>query len=79
VSKAEKQLERLRRNPQGDWTIEDLKRVAEQFNVRFREGKGSHLVFEFPGGIGLTVPRHRPVKPVYIRRFCELIKEEAMS
>lgn len=71
--RAEKKLEKMRRNPQG-WRIEDLEGTARRFGVHIRNPRGSHVVFSHPEvGMTLSVPAHRPVKPVYVRNFLELL------
>jgi predicted RNA binding protein YcfA (HicA-like mRNA interferase family) len=72
VSNAAKMLARMRQNPR-DWRIENLKTVAQSLGLEVREGKGSHVVFRTPIGAQLTVPAHKPVKPVYVRLFLQLI------
>lgn len=59
-------LAKMRADPLGGWTIDNLKTVADQHGVRYREGKGSHCVFGFPSGAVLSVPAKRPIKPIYI-------------
>ena len=62
------------RNNLRDWRIDDLLVVARQFNIECRNNGGSHHVFGFPTvEIDVTVPAHRPIKPVYIRQFLLLV------
>lgn len=68
-----KKLESMRRNPKSDWTIDDLKSVARKFNVTFRQGATSHVVFSHPVAGKLTVPARKPIKPIYVREFVGLI------
>jgi hypothetical protein len=68
-----KLLERMRRNPRGDWKIEDFKAIAVHYEIEWRSPGGSHVVFVSRSGMVLTVPAHRPVKPVYVRQFVEMI------
>jgi hypothetical protein len=73
VNKRAKKLDAMRNNPR-DWRIEDLLAVAEQFGIECRNSGGSHHVFGFPGAeMDVTVPAHRPIKPVYIRQFLLLV------
>ena len=32
-------LERMRRNPAGDWQIEDVERLCREYGLNFRHGK----------------------------------------
>jgi hypothetical protein len=57
-----------------DWRIEDVIAVAKSFNMLMRTTGGSHYIFSFPGiKEPLSIPAHKPIKPVYIRQFVELI------
>lgn len=79
MTKADKKIEKMRNNPR-DWQITDLEVIAYSFGIAVRKGKGSHVSFTHPKWMEiLTVPAHRPVKPVYVRKFILLIdtlKEE---
>jgi hypothetical protein len=69
----DKSLAKMRTNPKG-WHIEDLEAVAGRCNLRIRKPKGSHVVFSFPGVQGeASVPSHRPIKPVYVKKFVALV------
>jgi len=71
-----KLLDRMRRNPKGDWRIEQLDTVARAYEVNVRTGRGSHVIFEHPKIVhALSVPARRPIKPVYVRRFVALIED----
>jgi len=73
MSTAEKTLSRMRNNPK-NWRIEEVIAVAKNFNLLMRAKEGSHHVFSFPGiKDSVSVPAHKPIKPVYIRQFVELI------
>lgn len=73
MSKRAKLLEAMRNNPR-DWRIEDLITVARQFEIECRSHGGSHHVFSYPGvEVDLSVPAHRPIKPIYIRQFLLLV------
>ncbi len=72
MARAEKHLDKMRRNPR-DWRIEQLHTIAEAYGVAWVHGGGSHCTFRTPKGEKLTVPAKRPIKPVYIRHFIDLI------
>ena len=74
MTAAAKILGRMRNNPTG-WRIEDLKTVAARFNIQYRQPGTSHVTFRHPTGAKLTVPERRPIKPVYVKKFLELIDE----
>ena len=55
MSKAEKQLEKMRNNPR-DWWIEDLKTIADKVGLSYRQPGTSHVTFRAKAGRMLTVP-----------------------
>ena len=74
MTRAEKQIAAMRRNPRGDWQLDDLKSVAARHGVIVRHDGGSHAVFRRADGGMLTVPARRPIKPVYIKQFVAFIE-----
>ena len=73
-ARAAKLLAQMSRNPKADWRIEQLETVARAHDVNVRKARGSHVVLEHPNSQrALSVPAHRPIKPVYVRRLVELI------
>lgn len=56
-----------------DWQLAQLQTVARQNNLDWRHEKTSHCVFVRADGKTLPVPAHRPIKPVYVKKFVELI------
>ena len=61
-------MRRNRRNPL-DWQLAQLQTVARQNNIDWRHEKTSHCVFVRADGKTLPVPAHRPIKPVYVKKF----------
>jgi hypothetical protein len=75
MSGAEKTLEKMRRHP-GDWRIEDVISVAKHFKLLMRIKGGSHYVFSLPGiQKSVSVPAHKPIKPIYIKNFIDLVEK----
>ena len=73
MSTADKLLENMRQNPR-DWRIESLVTVARRYGAEIRNHGGSHHVFSFHEvELAVTVPAHRPIKPVYVKQFIVLI------
>lgn len=72
MSTAAKLLASMRRNPL-DWTIGELQTVARHNNIDWRHQKSSHCVFVREDGRTLSVPAHRPIKPIYVHKFVELV------
>ena len=73
MSKADKTLDKMRANPR-DWRIEDLEIVAKRQGLIVRKPGGSHVIFQKQGiALEVSIPAHKPIKPVYVRRLLELI------
>ncbi len=74
MTKSEKTLNKMKANPK-DWRIEQLETIAKQYGVTVRKTGGSHVVFDHNDGVELLcVPAHRPIKPIYIKKFIALIE-----
>lgn len=70
---AKKFLKKIRQNPK-DCIIEQLESFAKHYGIVVRKSSGSHVTFSHPDWIEiLTVPAHRPIKPIYIKKFINLI------
>ena len=71
---ADKTLDKMTNNPR-DWHIDDLLTMAGRYGIEVRNSGGSHHVFSATGITeSLCVPAHRPVKPVYVKRFVAMIE-----
>ncbi len=67
-----KRLAAMRRNPRGDWTIQDVVAVCRDYDVLCEPARGgsSHYKVGHAGvAEKLTIPYKRPIKPVYIRKL----------
>lgn len=73
MNTATKLLEAMRRSPR-DWRIEQLQTVAQQHGIDWRQDGTSHCYFVRADGKTLSVPAHRPVKPIYVKKFVALVK-----
>lgn len=74
MTKSEKTFVKMKTNPR-DWRIEQLETIANQYGVTVRKTGGSHVVFDHPDWIELLcVPAHRPIKPIYVKKFIALIE-----
>jgi len=72
VNTAAKMLAAMRRSPL-DRQLGQLRTVARQHGVGWRHQGSSHGVFIRPDGKTLPVPARRPSKPIYSKKFIELI------
>ena len=78
MSRADKRLQKMRQNPR-DWRIEEIQSIADSLGIEWRHDGGSHVIFRSPSGEHLSMPAHRPIKPIYISKFLVLVslKKEA--
>jgi len=75
MNKATKLLNAMRQNP-NDWGMGKLLTVAKQHSLEVRSTGCSHHVFSHPSVKDpLSVPAHRPIKAIYIKRFVALIDQ----
>jgi hypothetical protein len=74
MSKIDKKLKAMKANPKDDWQISDLQSLALHFDINYRQPGTSHVTFVCKNGMCLTVPAHKPIKPIYIKRFIDLIE-----
>lgn len=75
MTRSGKRLEAMRRNPAGDWTIDDIAAVCRACGVTCAApARGSHYRIAH-GSLRaiLTIPARRPIKPVYVREFLAYI------
>ncbi|MDP4302639.1 type II toxin-antitoxin system HicA family toxin [Leptothrix discophora] len=74
MSTAQKLLDAMANNPR-DWSIEQVLTVARHAGLSVRCPGGSHHILRNPAGRKISVPAHRPVKPVYIKALLRLIHD----
>ena len=73
MNTAAKMLVAMRNNAL-DWQLAQLQTVARQHGIDWRHDGTSHCVFVRADGKTLPVPARRPIKPIYIRKFLELVE-----
>ncbi|MCD6387801.1 MAG: type II toxin-antitoxin system HicA family toxin [Desulfobulbaceae bacterium] len=74
MSKIEKIIRKMTENPR-DWRIGNLENIAEHYQLNIRKSGGSHVGFGHKNSnIVVTVPAHKPIKPVYIKQFLILVE-----
>ena len=72
MSRHDKRLQRMRQNPR-DWRIEEIQSIATALGIEWLHDGGSHVIFRSPCGAHLSIPAHRPIKPIYITKFLALV------
>ncbi len=73
MGKADKILAKMKLNPR-DWRIESVKTVAQTYGIEWRQKGTSHVVFIRSDGKTLPIPAHRPIKPIYIKKFIDFVE-----
>ena len=56
-----------------DCRIGDLKVIARSLGIDHDQHGTSHVIFRHASAGRLSVPAHRPIKPVYVRLFVEFV------
>ena len=81
MSKTQKALQRLLTgSSDANITFEELRRVLIRLGFEERVPKGSHYTFAHPAVPSiLTVPKHKPLKSVYVRKARALITEYGLA
>jgi hypothetical protein len=74
MARHQKLIEQMRNNPR-DWRIGDLESIADRLGISHDQEGTSHLIFRRPDGVRLSVPAHRPIKPVYVKQFLAFIED----
>lgn len=61
-----------------DLRYEELKRVLEEYGYMVKQPKsgGSHYTFRKPGCMPITIPKHEPIKKVYVEMVKEIVESE---
>ncbi len=69
-------LERMRRNPVGDWTIRDVEADCREYAVVCEPAGAAVRIYKVAHAEmaeKLTIPYKRPIKAVYIRKLVAFI------
>ena len=77
MSQWEKLLSRLQ-NLSPDIRFEELKKILEHYGYVMASPKGgsSHCTFRKPGCQPITIPKHKPIKKVYIEMVRAIVEQE---
>ena len=73
MNTAAKLLRAMRTNPL-NWQLAQLQTVALQNGIDWRHEGTNHCVFVRNDGNTLPVPARRPIKPIYVKKFLELVE-----
>lgn len=77
MSKWDKLLDKVR-NISPDLRFEELKKILEYYGYVMSVPKGgsSHYTFRKPGYSPITIPKHKPIKKIYIEIIREVVERE---
>ena len=73
MSKAQKLIDAMANNPL-DWTLDQVKTVAKASGLTVHCPGGSHHVVRNAAGAKISVPAHRPIKAICIKKLIRLIQ-----
>ena len=77
MSQFDKLIERIR-SLDLDLQFAELQKVLEYYGYTLNNRKtgSSHYTFRKPGKDLLTIPKHKPIKIIYLKKVREIIEEE---
>lgn len=80
MSKWDKLLMRIS-NLSKDIRFDKLRKVMESYCYKMNAPRSgsSHYTFRKPGCQPITIPRHEPIKKVYVEMVKEIVESEAMN
>ena len=80
MSKWDKLLMRIS-NLSKDIRFDELRKVMESYGFKMNAPRrgSSHYTFRKPGCQPITIPRHEPIKKVYVEMVKEIVESEAMN
>ena len=78
MSKWDKLLMRIS-NLSKDIRFDELRKVMESYGYNAPRSGSSHYTFRKPGCQLITIPRHEPIKKVYVEMVKEIVESEAMN
>lgn len=77
MSKWDKLINRVR-SLSTDMRFTELRKILESYGYTINAPKGgsSHYTFRKPGKNPITIPKHEPIKRIYVEMVREVVKEE---
>ena len=64
-----------------DLRFDELRKVLESYGYVMNAPKGgsSHYTFRKPGCQPITIPKHEPIKKVYVEMVKQIVENEVMN
>jgi len=80
MSQFDKLLERIV-HLENNLRFEELRKVLESYGYTMRSPSGgsSHMTFRKHGHPPITIPRHEPIKKVYVLLVREIVEQEEQN
>ena len=77
MSKWDKLIHRVR-SLSTDMRFTELRKILESYGYTINAPKSgsSHYTFRKPGKNPITIPKHEPIKRIYVEMVREVVKEE---
>lgn len=77
MSQWEKLLENLK-SLSADLRFEDLRKILEKYGYEMHAPRSgsSHYTFRKSGCQPVTIPKHKPIKKVYVEKVREIVERE---
>lgn len=62
-----------------DMRFDELRKILESYGyvMSAPRGRSSHYTFRKPGKNPITIPKHEPIKKVYVEMVRQMVEEEA--
>lgn len=80
MSKFEKLLQRIQALP-NDMRFDELRKVLEAYGYTMNNPRSgsSHFTFRKAGCNPITIPKHEPIKKVYVQMVKEIVESEVTN
>ena len=80
MSKWDKLIARIC-NLSKDLRFDELRKVMESYGYEMNVPRGgsSHYTFRKPGCMPITIPKHEPIKKVYVEMVRQIVESEAKN
>lgn len=75
MSRHTKAIQRIINNPK-NVSFENLDKILRGIGYESRNNGSSHFVYSKAGCFPITIPKHKPVKEIYVKKVIELLDLE---
>ena len=80
MSKWDKLIEKIL-NLSKDMRFDELRKVLESYVYVMNAPRGgsSHYTIRIPGAMPITIPKHEPIKKIYVQMVKEIVESEVSN